>query len=161
MCWLAFCVCVCVRQIGPELTSVTIFLYYVCGILPQYGLVSSVYVRTRDPNPQTPGHQSGASELNRYITQLAPLAGIFKQQKLLLPGLPRGIRCNTLCSQSPPPHRNSSLCKEFIFEVQQKAQNIYRKCRIMQTKETIVMIGGLKQSCHDIYFLYSLICWVN
>ena len=29
-----------VRKIGPELTSVPIFLYFVCGMLPQQGLMS-------------------------------------------------------------------------------------------------------------------------
>ena len=28
------------RKIGPELTSVPIFLYFVCGMLPQHGLMS-------------------------------------------------------------------------------------------------------------------------
>ena len=35
------CVCLCVK-IGPELTSVPIFLYFVCGTLPQNGLMSRV-----------------------------------------------------------------------------------------------------------------------
>ena len=28
------------RKIGPELTSVAIFLYFICGMLPQHGLIS-------------------------------------------------------------------------------------------------------------------------
>ena len=32
--------CACVRKSGPELTSVTIFLYVVCGTPPQHGLMS-------------------------------------------------------------------------------------------------------------------------
>ena len=31
-----------VRKIGPELTSVPVFLYFVYRMLPQYGLMSSV-----------------------------------------------------------------------------------------------------------------------
>ena len=31
-----------VRKIGPELTSVPIVLYFVCGTLPQHGLMSNV-----------------------------------------------------------------------------------------------------------------------
>ena len=31
-----------VRKIGPELTSVPIFLYFVCGTPPQHGLISGV-----------------------------------------------------------------------------------------------------------------------
>ena len=38
-----------VRKIGPELTSVPIFLYFVCGTLPQRGWEK--YVSARDPNP--------------------------------------------------------------------------------------------------------------
>ena len=33
---------VCVRKIGPELTSVAIFFYFVCQMPPQHGLMSSV-----------------------------------------------------------------------------------------------------------------------
>ena len=42
---------VCEKKTGPELTSVPIFLYFVCGMLPQHGLVSGVYVCTWDANP--------------------------------------------------------------------------------------------------------------
>ena len=31
-----------VRMIVPELTSVPVFLYFVCGTLPQHGLMSGV-----------------------------------------------------------------------------------------------------------------------
>ena len=31
-----------VRKIVPELMSVAIFLYFVCGTLPQHGLMSSI-----------------------------------------------------------------------------------------------------------------------
>ena len=57
-----------VRKIGPELTSVPIFLYFVCGTLPQHGLMSSMWVCTWDLNLPTPGHRSGACELNHYTT---------------------------------------------------------------------------------------------
>ena len=77
--WLFLCLshcehflCVCVRKIVPELTSVSIFLYFVYGMLPQHGLMSGVWVHTRDPNPRTQGCQSGVSELNNYATRLAP-----------------------------------------------------------------------------------------
>ena len=30
------------KKIGPELTSVPVFLYVVCGMLPQHGLMSGV-----------------------------------------------------------------------------------------------------------------------
>ena len=38
------------RKLAAELTSVAIFLYFIRGILPEHGLMSSVYVCTRDPN---------------------------------------------------------------------------------------------------------------
>ena len=44
-----------VRKIVPELTSVPVFLYFVCGALPQFGVVSEVQDRTCDPNQQTLG----------------------------------------------------------------------------------------------------------
>ena len=41
------------RRIGPELTSVLIFLYFLCGTLPRHGLMSSVVGPLPDPNLQT------------------------------------------------------------------------------------------------------------
>ena len=61
-----------VRKIGPELTSVTIFLYFVCGTLPQHGLMNSVYIPAEDPNWQTLGHRSVVHKLNHYVTGPAP-----------------------------------------------------------------------------------------
>ena len=40
-----------VRKIGPELTSVPIFLHFVCGMLLQHGFMTGVYVPTLDLNP--------------------------------------------------------------------------------------------------------------
>ena len=40
-----------VRKIGPVLTSMPIFLYFVCGMLPQHGLMSSVWVCAWNLNP--------------------------------------------------------------------------------------------------------------
>ena len=45
------------RKIHPELTSVPIFLYFVCGSPPQHSHQVVVLVCTREPNP---GCQSGA-----------------------------------------------------------------------------------------------------
>ena len=60
------------RKIGPELTSVAIFLYFlVCGTLPQHDLMSAAQVCSQDPNPWTPGQWSRARELNHYATGLA------------------------------------------------------------------------------------------
>ena len=36
------------RKSHPELTSVAMFLYFVCGVPPQHGLMNSVSVRTWD-----------------------------------------------------------------------------------------------------------------
>ena len=76
-----------VRKISPELTSATnplfaeedwswanqsvlFFLYFVCGMLPQHGLISSAEVRTGDPGLPTPSRQSGAHELNHFAIRL-------------------------------------------------------------------------------------------
>ncbi|XP_070094853.1 transmembrane protein 87A isoform X8 [Equus przewalskii] len=46
-------------EIGPELTSVPIFLYFICvGYLPQHGLTSGVYICTWNLNRRIPGRQS-------------------------------------------------------------------------------------------------------
>ena len=39
------------RKICPELTSVPILLYFVCGLVPQHGHHQVVYVHTRELNP--------------------------------------------------------------------------------------------------------------
>ena len=43
--------------LGPELTSVPIFLYCVCGVPPQHGLMSGVGP-CLGSKPVNPGHQS-------------------------------------------------------------------------------------------------------
>ena len=67
----------CVRKSGPELTSGPIFLYFVCGTLPQHGLTSNVWVRAWDPNPWTLGCWSGVRKLNHYAPRPAPLSLAF------------------------------------------------------------------------------------
>ena len=42
----------CLRKIVPELTSVPIFLYFVCRVPPQLCLMSGVWVWTQDTNLQ-------------------------------------------------------------------------------------------------------------
>ena len=42
----------CLRKISPELTSVPIFPYFVCGMPPQHGRWVE-QVHTQDPNPWT------------------------------------------------------------------------------------------------------------
>ena len=66
-----------VRKIGLKLTSVTIFLYFVCGTPPLRGLMRGVYVRAQDLNLWTPGHLSRVCELNHYATGLDPRKVIF------------------------------------------------------------------------------------
>ena len=56
------------RKIGPELTSVPVSLNFVCGMLPQHGLMSGVQVPARDPNPQILGCLIGVRELDHYAT---------------------------------------------------------------------------------------------
>ena len=65
------------RKIGPELTSVPIFLYFVCGSWPQHGLMSSACVHTQDLNLRTPGCQSGAHQLNHHATGWPPFLKFF------------------------------------------------------------------------------------
>ena len=47
----------CLRKISPELKSVPILLYFVCGMPVQHGWWVE-QVRTQNPNLGTPGHQS-------------------------------------------------------------------------------------------------------
>ena len=60
------------RKTGPELTSVPIFLYFLCGMPTTAWLDELCHVRTGDLNRQTPGRQRGTCELNRCATGPAP-----------------------------------------------------------------------------------------
>ena len=61
------------RKTGPELTSVPIFLYFICGT-PTTGMAcQAVPCSHRDGNQQTPGRRSGMCELNRCTTRPAQL----------------------------------------------------------------------------------------
>ena len=78
-CWICFLLLFFVflgfflaRKIDPDHTSVPIFLYFVCGMLPQHDLLSDVQVCSQDPNLQTLGHGSGVHKLNHYATGPAP-----------------------------------------------------------------------------------------
>ena len=66
-----------VTKIGPELTTVPIFLYFVSATPPQHGLMSGALVCARDPNPWTPGHSKGVCELNHYATRPVPQQYMF------------------------------------------------------------------------------------
>ena len=56
------------RKIGPELTSVPIFLYFVSGMPPQHGLMSGVYVLT-----QIGTHEPQAAEVDLVnVTTMPP-----------------------------------------------------------------------------------------
>ena len=75
-----------VRRIGPELTSVVslpliawgrlyvtsvpIFLCFICGTPPQRGLMSGVYVHTEDPNLQNPGLPAKSEYANLSLLPL-------------------------------------------------------------------------------------------
>ena len=56
------------RKIGPEVTSVPIFLYFICGTLPQHGLMSSarsvLRIQTGEPRATKVEH------VNLIITPL-------------------------------------------------------------------------------------------
>ena len=64
------------RKISPELTSMPIFLYFICGTPTTAWLDKRYHVHTRDPNRQTPGCRSGMCTLNRCTTGLAPMCQI-------------------------------------------------------------------------------------
>ena len=73
----------CLRKTVPDLRSVPIFLYFVYGTLPQYGLRSTMQVPARDLNLQTWGRQSGSRELNHYATWPAPTHIFLKGSQML------------------------------------------------------------------------------
>ena len=50
----------------PSANSVPVFLYFVCGIPPQHGLMSSMKICAQDPNLRNPAHPSGVHKLNHY-----------------------------------------------------------------------------------------------
>ena len=59
------------RKTGPELTSVPIFLHFICGTPTTAWLDKQCYICTRDPNWRTPGCRSGTCKLNCYTTEPA------------------------------------------------------------------------------------------
>ena len=61
----------CLTKISPELTSVPIFLYFVCGT-PATAWLEGCEGHTWDLNQWTLGCQSGVHELNHYTTRPAP-----------------------------------------------------------------------------------------
>ena len=73
---VVFLLCVCVRKIGPELTSVPIFLYFTWDVATAW-LDKQRCVRSQDPNLRIPGCWSGAHKLNHYATGPAPLLFFF------------------------------------------------------------------------------------
>ena len=60
------------RKISPELTSMPIFLYFICGTPTTAWLAKQCHVRTQDSNQWTQGCQSGTCALNCCTTGLAP-----------------------------------------------------------------------------------------
>ena len=62
------------KKTGPELTSMPIFLYFICGTPTTAWRAKWCHVRTRDPNRQTPGHppRSRTCALNHCATGPAP-----------------------------------------------------------------------------------------
>ena len=60
------------RKTDTELTSVPIFLYFICGMPATAWLAKWCHVCTRDLNQQTPGCRSRTCELNCCATGPAP-----------------------------------------------------------------------------------------
>ena len=69
------------RKTGPELTSVPIFLYFICGMPTTAWLAKQCHVPTWDPNRWTPGHRRGRCELNHCATGPAPVQDCLKVGK--------------------------------------------------------------------------------
>ena len=59
------------RKTSPELTSMPIFLYFICAMPTTAWLAKQYHVCTQDPNQQTPARRSGTCELNRCTTRPA------------------------------------------------------------------------------------------
>ena len=59
------------RKISPELTSMPMFLYFICGTPATAWLAKWYHVCTQDPNQWTPGRRSRTCELNRCATRPA------------------------------------------------------------------------------------------
>ena len=60
------------RKTGPELTSMPIFFYFICGTPTTAWHAKRCHVCTQDPNRRTLGCQSRACAFNRCATRLAP-----------------------------------------------------------------------------------------
>ena len=56
------------KKTGPELTSVPIFLSFICGMPSTAWLATQCHICTRDPNQRTVGHQSRTCALNHCTT---------------------------------------------------------------------------------------------
>ena len=79
----------CLGKILPELTSVPIFLYFVCGPLPQHG--HRQWCRFM-PGNQTWAAKAECSELNHQATGPAPLVSYFCH---MCSSLDSFLRCST------------------------------------------------------------------
>ena len=69
-------------KISPELTSVPIFLYFICG-MPATAWLGKQCI---DPHPgsELANHGSGTCELNCCATRLAPEQSFFLPQQLMV-----------------------------------------------------------------------------
>ena len=73
-------VCLFLRKIGPELTSVPFFLYFICGTPTTAWLDKwcvGLHLGSAPAKPQTPGHWRGMCKLNRCTTGLAHFLWFF------------------------------------------------------------------------------------
>ena len=66
------------RKTGPELTSVPIFFYFICGMPTAAWLAKRCHVPTWDANRRTWGHRSEMCEFNCCATRPAPMCFISK-----------------------------------------------------------------------------------
>ena len=100
-----FFFCFVLRKIGPELTLVSIFLYFICGTPTTTWLDEWCVGWLLGSKPSNLGRRSGACKLNHYATGLIPLGsflifsvntcwGLFKERK----SLEKGIDSSNFCS---------------------------------------------------------------
>ena len=63
----------CLRKVAPELSSMPIFLYFVCRMLSQHGLVNGMPVCAQDTNPWILAPKAGRANLTTVPSGWLPI----------------------------------------------------------------------------------------
>ena len=109
------------RKTGHELTSVPIFLYFICGAPARAWLAKWRHVCTRDLNWWTLGRQSRTCELNRCATVPAPLFSVFEVSFHIL--VSAVLRWGYRSGIKSIRQWRCSRCFQFTWRVQLNLQN--------------------------------------